>query len=55
MAIEIKELVIKLTVRKSDSEVKIKSTSDISSQIKKEIVKDCVEKVLQRLESKIER
>jgi hypothetical protein len=55
MALEVKELVIKLTVKKTDADLKLKSAADIPSYLKKEIVKDCVEKVLQRLESKIER
>ncbi len=54
MAIEIKELIIKMTVSSSDNE-KRPVQLEMPSSVKNKIVKECVDKVMQKLQSKIER
>ncbi|WP_156026819.1 DUF5908 family protein [Sporocytophaga myxococcoides] len=54
MAIEIKELIIKMTVSSSNGEKKAVQL-DMPSSVKNKIVKECVEKVMQKLQSKIDR
>ncbi len=54
MAIEIKELIIKMTVTEGRSERKHIS-SELNEVAKNNIIKKCVEKVMEKLESKIER
>jgi hypothetical protein len=53
MAIIIKELVIKVNV--TSKAVETKSTEEITSAAKAKIVKECVDRVLEKLELKIER
>jgi Family of unknown function (DUF5908) len=56
MPIEIKELVIKLTVTNQNTTPKPTiNFNEISSQIKKEIIEECVERVLEILDEKNER
>jgi hypothetical protein len=54
MAIEIKELVIKMVVHSNPIKHQ-KVASEFSEATKKQIIKECVDKVLDKLESKIER
>jgi hypothetical protein len=54
MPIEIKELIIKMTVSEKMPE-RLNIHSELPSVAKDKIVKECVEKVLRKLESKIER
>lgn len=54
MPIEIKELIIKMTVQDKSPEVKAAS-GDISAAAKAKIVQECVEKVLKKLPIKTER
>jgi hypothetical protein len=54
MAIEIRELIIKMTVQD-----KVPVTKDVSGELsndkKNALIKECVQKVLETLETKIER
>lgn len=54
MAIEIKELIIKMNVMAKPSE-KLVVSGELSSAAKNRIIKECVDRVLQQLESKVER
>ncbi len=56
MAIEIKELIVKITV----NEVKVSSPKEVLAsqllpQTKKEIINECVERVIEKLERKSQR
>ena len=55
MALEIKELKIKINVVEKASAIKNIENQELSQSHKKEIVKECVDKVLEILESKLER
>jgi hypothetical protein len=54
MAIEIKELIIKMVVHTSPLKHQ-KVSAEFNDAAKKQIIKECVDKVLDKLESKIER
>lgn len=54
MPIEIKELIIKMNIEENQF-AKSKMNEEISAALKNKIVKECVEKVLKELESKVER
>ena len=53
MAIEVKELVVKVNVQEDNSPQK--STAEPTPLLTKKLVKECVEQVMQRLELKLER
>jgi hypothetical protein len=53
MAIEIKELIIKMTVSSSTDKKPVQV--DLPSSVKNKIVKECVDKVLQKIHLKQER
>jgi hypothetical protein len=52
MAIEIKELIIKVTVNNSPSKTTSEKKHSVTSIDKKQIIKECVEKVMEKLEMK---
>lgn len=54
MAIEIKELIIKMTVNSKGPE-KSPVSGEMSPSAKNRLVQECVEKVLAKLQSKLER
>lgn len=54
MPIEIKELIIKMTVQDKVSEAK-PTVGDISPAVKAKIVDECVEKIMKKLPIKTER
>lgn len=54
MAIEIKELIIKVNVQ-TNSSIQKAVKGELTQDEKNQLVKDCVEKVLEKLESKTER
>jgi len=54
MAIEVKELIIKLTVS-SNAPQPGKVSTAFSHSFKNELIKECVEKALAKIESKMER
>jgi hypothetical protein len=51
MAIEIKELIIKMTVSEKTFDKK-PSAGEINATLKNKIVKECIDKVLAKLESR---
>ena len=52
MSIEIKELIVRVTVNKSHSKTVSEKSKSISTLERKEIIKECVEKVMEKLELK---
>jgi hypothetical protein len=52
MAIEIKELIIKVSVNKSINNPTSLKGAGLSSVEKKELIKECVEKVLEKIDLK---
>ncbi len=52
MAIEIKELIVRVTVNNSTSQTLSEKQTQIAAVDKKEIIKECVEKVMEKLEMK---
>jgi hypothetical protein len=52
MAIEIKELIVRVTVNNSAPKTASESKILVNSMDRKEIIKECVEKVLEKLELK---
>lgn len=53
MPVEIRELVVKITIDESENKKTI-SEEDLT-ELKKKIVKECVDKVLTKLENQIQR
>lgn len=52
MAIEIKELIVRVTVNNNVSKPTTETTGKVTPVDKKEIIQECVEKVLEKLEMK---
>lgn len=55
MPIEIKELIVKITINERKSTSTDKIDASISQNIIKKIVDECTEKVLEKIEAKFER
>jgi len=55
MAIEIKELVIKMEVGDKKTAPRKDEVGRLSDNARKQIVQECVEKILKKLESKFDR
>jgi hypothetical protein len=53
MAIEIKELIIKMTVNKNFNNFSDKKERTLSSAEKKELINECTEKILEKINLKI--
>ena len=54
MPLEVKELVVKVTVGQSESKANRSEKIDLKS-LQKKIVQECVDKVLEKLENKFQR
>ena len=55
MAIEIKELIIRVTVNNSEPKTIVPSEASFTDFDKRALLKECVEVVLERLNTKIQR
>ncbi|HEY8401003.1 MAG TPA: DUF5908 family protein [Cytophagaceae bacterium] len=54
MAIEIKELIVKMVVKENTSRSRTAAT-ELNASSRKKLIDECVEKVLQKVNSKLER
>lgn len=54
MPIEIKELLIKVKVENTKN-IPVADAVKLSSEVKAQIIRDCVEKVMEKLDNKFER